>query len=168
MLLFDQRDAASQMTNQTGALPLMPLLQSVLQHYEWMGILTARLVVGILFAVSGGGKLFVPSRRDEMLRTLRAAGIPAPKVNAVFVSLVEFVCGILLVLGLLTPLSCLLLCGDMVVALGTSVLPRIKASSLAEWLGAVLYLPEVLYLVILVWLLLSGPGWFSVDYWLWS
>ena len=27
----------------------------------------------------------------------------------------------------------------------------------------VLYLPEVLYVVILIWLFLSGPGWFSVD-----
>jgi putative oxidoreductase len=146
----------------------VPLLHSILQHYEWIGILIARLAVGTLFAVSGGGKLFVPSRRDEMLRTVRAAGIPAPELNALVVSVVEFVCGILLVIGLLTPLCCLLLSGDMVVALGTSVLPRIKASSLAEWVGAVLYLPEVLYLVILVWLLVSGPGWLSVDYWIWS
>jgi hypothetical protein len=27
-----------------------------------------------------------------------------------------------------------------------------------------LYLPEVLYLVILFWLFLSGPGWLSVDH----
>jgi putative oxidoreductase len=146
----------------------MPLLQRVLQHYQWMGILIARLAVGTLFALSGSGKLFVASRRDEMLRTVREAGIPAPELNAVFVSLVEFLCGILLVMGLLTPLCCLLLSGDMVVAVGTSVLPRIKASSPADWLAAVLYLPEVLYLVILVWLLVSGPGWFSVDYLLWS
>ncbi len=56
----------------------------------------------------------------------------------------------------------------MVVALGASVLPRIKASSPADRLATVLYLPEVLYLVILVWLLVSGPGWFSVDYLSWS
>jgi putative oxidoreductase len=146
----------------------MPLLQRVLQHYQWMGILIARLAVGTLFALSGSGKLFVASRRDEMLRTVREAGIPAPELNAVFVSLVEFLCGVLLAMGLLTPLCCLLLSGDMVVAVRTSVLPRIKASSLADWLAAVLYLPEVLYLVILVWLLVSGPGWFSVDYLLWS
>jgi putative oxidoreductase len=144
------------------------LLQSALQHSEWVGILAARLAVGILFAISGAGKLFVPSRRDEMLRTVRQAGIPAPDLNAVLVSLVEFVFGTLLVLGFLTPLSCLVLCGDMVVALGTSVLPRIKASSLADWFGAVLYLPEVLYLVILLWLLLSGPGWLSFDQLIWS
>jgi uncharacterized membrane protein YphA (DoxX/SURF4 family) len=52
--------------------------QSALQQYEWIGILIARLSVGTLFALSGSGKLFVPSRRAEMLKTLRDAGIPAP------------------------------------------------------------------------------------------
>ena len=145
-----------------------PSWQSVLQQYEWIGILIARLSVGTLFALSGTGKLFVPSRRDEILRTLRNAGIPAPGANAILVSSVEFLFGILLVIGLLTPLCCLMLGGVMVVALGTSILPRIKAPSLASWLGSVLYLPEVLYLVILVWLFFSGPGWLSVDYLMWS
>jgi putative oxidoreductase len=147
---------------------LWPSWQSALQHYEWIGILIARLSVGTLFALSGSGKLFVPSRRDAMLKTLRDAGIPAPAVNVVFVSSVEFLFGILLAMGFLTPLGCLMLSGVMVVALGTSILPRIKAPSLAGWLGAVLYVPEVLYLIILVWLLLSGPGWFSLDYLIWS
>ena len=142
--------------------------QSALQQYEWIGILIARLSVGALFALSGSGKLFVPSRRDEMLRTLRDAGIRAPAMNAVLVSSVEFLFGTLLVMGFLTPLCCLMLSGVMVVALGTSILPRIKAPSLASWLGSVLYLPEVLYLIILLWLFLSGPGWFSVDYLMWS
>ena len=32
-----------------------------------------------------------------------------------------------------------------------------------SWLSEFLYLPEVLYLVILIWLFLSGLGWLSVD-----
>jgi putative oxidoreductase len=77
----------------------MPFFQSVLQHYEWIGILAARLSVGILFAISGWRKLLVPSSRDELLRTVRQAGIPAPEVSAVFVSLVELLCGTLLMVG---------------------------------------------------------------------
>jgi putative oxidoreductase len=142
--------------------------QSVLQHYEWMGILIARLSIGTLFALSGRAKLFVPSRREQMLETLREAGIPAPESNALFVSAVEFLCGGLLVTGFLTRLACLILAGDMVVALVTSVLPPIQARSLAEWLATVLYVPEVMYVVILAWLFLSGPGWFSADYVIWS
>ena len=56
--------------------------QDALQQYEWIGILIARLSVGTLFALSGSGKLFVPSRRDAMLRTLRDAGIPVPGRSA--------------------------------------------------------------------------------------
>ena len=123
----------------------------------------ARLSVGVLFALSGWGKLFVPSRREEMVRTLRAAAVPAPEVNAVFVASVEFLFGSLLAIGFLTPLSCVMLSGVMLVALATTVLPAVKASSFAGWLGEVLYLPEVLYVVILIWLFLSGPGWLSVD-----
>lgn len=142
---------------------LLASWQHALRQFEWIGILIGRLSVGILFALSGRGKLFIPSRREEMIRTLRAAAIPAPEANAVFVSSVEFVFGGLLVIGFLTPLCCVMLSGVMVVALATTVLPAVKASSVAGWLGSVLYLPEVLYLVILIWLFLAGPGRFSVD-----
>jgi putative oxidoreductase len=141
--------------------------QSASQQYEWIGILIARVSVGTLFALSGSGKLFVPSRRDEMVRTLRAAGVPAPRVNAVLVASVEFLFGSLLIVGFITPVCCLMLSGVMVVALATTVLPRVEAVSLASWLSSALYLPEVLYLVILVWLFVSGPGWFSLDYVIW-
>lgn len=140
-----------------------PFWLGALSQYEWIGILIARLSVGVLFALSGWGKLFVRSRREEMVRTLRAAAVPAPEVNAVFVASVEFLFGSLLAIGFLTPLSCVMLSGVMLVALATTVLPAVKASSFAGWLGEVLYLPEVLYVVILIWLFLSGPGWLSVD-----
>ena len=144
-------------------MPEVLLWLRALSRFEWIGILIARVSVGTLFALSGSGKLFVRSRREEMVTTLRAASVPAPEANAVFVSSVELVSGSLLVIGLLTPLSCVLLSGVMIVALATTVLPAVKASSVTGWLGSVLYLPEVLYLVILIWLFLSGPGWFSID-----
>jgi hypothetical protein len=52
----------------------------------------------------------------------------------------------------------------MVVAIATTALRNIKALSLLGWLSELSYLPEVLYLVILFWLFLSGPGWFSTDH----
>lgn len=63
----------------------------------------ARLSVGVLFAISGGGKLFLRGRREEMRQTLLAARIPLPRVTSVFVSLVEFVFGAFLIVGFLTP-----------------------------------------------------------------
>jgi len=135
-----------------------------LHAWQWLGIFMARLVVGLLFFLSGRGKLFVPERRERMRETLREAHIPCPEFNAVFVSTVEFVFGALLVLGAVTPLACAMLSALMIVAIATTAIRNIKAPSLLGWLSKFLYLPEVLSLVILVWLFLSGPGWFSLDH----
>jgi uncharacterized membrane protein YphA (DoxX/SURF4 family) len=70
----------------------------------------------------------------------------------------------LLVLGVVTPLASALLAGVMIVAIATTAIRNIKATSLAEWLVGFLYLPEVLYLVILIWLFFSRPRWLSVDH----
>jgi putative oxidoreductase len=135
-----------------------------LKEWEWVGILLARLAVGVLFLLSGGGKLFRRDRREQMQQTLREARVPFPQFNAVFVSAVEFVFGLLLLVGALAPLACVMLSGVMIVALATTRIRSIQSSSAVGWLSELLYLPEVLYLVILVWLFLSGPGWISVDY----
>lgn len=135
-----------------------------LHTWQWLGIFVARLAVGLLFFLSGRGKLFVPERREQMRETLREAHIPFPEFNAVFVSTVEFVFGALLVLGAVTPLACAMLSALMIVAIATIAIRNIKASSPLGWLSEFLYLPEVPYLVILVWLFLAGPGWFSVDH----
>ena len=99
-----------------------------------------------------------------MRQILIKAHVVFPKFNAVFVSTVEFVCGLLLVLGLLTPLASALLAGVMIVAIATTAIRNIKATSPTEWLAGFLYLPEVLYLVILFWIFFSGPGWLSIDH----
>ncbi len=91
------------------------------------------------------------------------AHVPFPEFNAVFVSIVEFVCGALLILGALTPLARVMLSGVMIVAIATTAIRSIKATSPLGWLSEFLYLPELLYLVILFLLFLSGPCWFSVG-----
>jgi len=136
---------------------------SELHSWEWLGILLARLSVGLLFFLSGRSKLFIPQRREQIRQQLIEAHVPFPEFNAVFVSAVEFVCGVLLVLGALTPLACALLACVMITAITTTAIGNVKASSPLNWLSEFLYLPEVLYLVILIWLFFSGPGWLSVD-----
>jgi len=135
-----------------------------LNELEWIGILLARLTVGLLFFLSGQGKLFRADRRAGMQQTLREAGVPLPELNALFVSTVEFVFGFLLIVGALTPLACVMLSGVMVVAIATTQMRGIRASAAIDWLAEFLYLPEVLYLVLLVWLFFAGPGWLSVDH----
>jgi putative oxidoreductase len=140
------------------------ILVNELHSLEWIGILVARVAVGTLFFLSGRAKLFVRERREQMRQTLIEAHVPFPNFNAVFVSTVECVCGLLLVLGALTPLASALLAVVMILAILTTAIRNIEATSPAEWLAAFLYLPEVLYLVILIWLFFSGPGWVSVDH----
>jgi len=140
------------------------ILVSKLHSLEWVGILLARVAVGLLFFLSGRAKLFSATRRQEMRQTLIEAHVPFPEITAVLVSTVEFVCGLLLVIGALTPLASLMLAGVMIVAITTTAIRNVEASSAAEWLSAILYLPEVLYLIILIWLFFSGAGWLSVDH----
>src|SRR4029453_3462331 len=139
-------------------------LLTELPQWQWLGAVIARLAVGLLFFLSGRGKLFVPERLEQMRETLVAAGIPFANVNAILVSAVEFVFGLLLILGSITPLACIMLGGVMIVAIAMSAIRSIKAPPVIGWLSELLFLPEVLCLVILFWLFLSGPGWFSVDY----
>jgi putative oxidoreductase len=135
-----------------------------LHAWQWLGIFVARLAVGLLFFLSGRGKLFVPEQREQIRETLKEAHIPFPEFNAVFVSTVEFTFGSFLILGLATPLACVMLGCVMIMAIATTAIRNIKAPPLLGWLSEFLYLPEVLSLVILVLLFLSGPGWFSVDH----
>jgi putative oxidoreductase len=145
----------------------MSIIREVFWHFhglEWVGIFTARSVVGLFFFLSGQAKLFQSDGRARMRQTLQEASIPLPQFTALFVSSVEFVCGGLLVLGAFTHPACVLLGGDMVVALASVRVRTVRAASVSVWLSNFLYLPEVLYLVILFWLFFSGPGWLSVDH----
>jgi len=137
---------------------------SEFHSWEWVGILVARIAVGLLFFLSGRGKLFVPERREQMRQTLIEAHVPFPEFNALFVSTLEFVFGLLLVFGAITRIACVMLSGLMIVAIATTAIRNIKATSPLGWLSEFFYLPEVLCLVILVWLFFSGPGWLSVDH----
>jgi putative oxidoreductase len=136
---------------------------ATLRAAEWMPVTAVRILTGIFFCISGGTKLLVPAQFSLMEHTLAETHIPFPHANALFVSLVEFTSGAGLVVGLLTPLCALALVVDMIVALATNRIHSIQASGVLAWLDDFLYLPEVLYLMILVWLIFSGPGRYSLD-----
>jgi putative oxidoreductase len=135
------------------------------RSWQEFAVLLARISLGAFFAISGGNKLFVAAHTQEMYKTIAAAGIPFAHVMTYFVSSVEFICGLLLIIGLLSSLCCIALTFDMIVALATVQLATIaKGLSFIDWLDDFLYLPEVLYIIIFIWLICSGPGRVSVDY----
>ncbi len=142
------------------------VIQSVLAMLragEWVPVTVVRVLIGVFFCISGGTKLFVPAQFSVLEQTLVQSHIPFPHANALFVSTVEFLCGAGLALGLLTPLCAAVLACDMIVAIATNRIHSIQASGVLAWLDDFLYLPEVLYTLILVWLIFSGPGRYSVD-----
>jgi len=143
------------------------LIRSMLlgnRSWEQLAILLARVSLGVFFAISGGNKLLVPSRTRQMYETLAGAGIPFPHLMTYFVSSVEFISGCLLVIGLLTSLCCAALIIQMIVAITTVQLATIpKGLSFLNWLDDFLYLPEPMYIIILIWLICSGPGKISID-----
>jgi len=134
---------------------------------EPYAILLVRVLLGLFFAISGANKLFVASRWQAMYETLVAAKVPFPRPMTYFVSSVEFAGGCLLTVGFLSSLACVALLVNMLVAILTTKLSAMpKGLSPLNWLDDFLYFPEVLYVLFFVWLICSGPGRFSVDYWL--
>jgi putative oxidoreductase len=134
---------------------------------EQYAMLLVRVSIGLFFAISGANKLFVAGGTKPVYDTLVKAKVPFPRQTAYFVASVEFVCGSLVTLGLLSSPACFALLIDMIVATLTSSLSTIpKGLSPLSWLDDLLYLPEVLYVLFFIWLICSGPGKFSVDYWL--
>jgi putative oxidoreductase len=134
---------------------------------EQYAILLVRVSIGLFFAISGANKLFVVGGTKPVYDTLVEAKVPFPRQTAYFVAGVEFVGGSLVTLGFLSSPACMALMIDMIVATLTSAVSTIpKKLSPLNWLDDFLYLPEVLYVLFFVWLICSGPGRFSVDYWL--
>lgn len=130
---------------------------------EGYWIALVRVSIGVFFCITGGTKLLDAGARDEMVRTLVSSGVPFPEVNAFVISTIEFAGGGMLVVGFLTPICAVLLGGDMLVAIVTDRIKSVHGDTFLAWLDNFLYLPEVLYALILGWLLISGPGKWSLD-----
>lgn len=138
----------------------------VIRLYTWLNSLeglwqlAVRLSVGIEFFGSGIGKLGKLTRFIQYFRTL---GVPFPELQAPFVAGVEFICGMLIVVGLATRPAALMLCGVMTVAIVTAAAPEHHIT--ATWGGLLdfFYLPEWCLLLLLGWLVFAGPGSASLD-----
>ncbi len=126
-----------------------------LSQYEWLGPLLLRLVFGWFWLETGWAKLhnleFFSQRFVEW-------GIPLPMLSATVSGATDLVGGALLILGLGTRLAAMPMIVNMLVALAVVVLPTI--STFNEFVE----LDEVLYVAVLFWLLMAGPGKASLDH----
>jgi putative oxidoreductase len=123
---------------------------------QWVAPLSTRLVIGVAFHFTGHGKLENLQRTTDFFASL---GIPFAHANAIFVSTLEFVGGLCLMLGLGTRIFAALLSFSMIVALATS--------DGGEWLskfpGDITDVTSFTYLLFLIWLVVYGPGPISLD-----
>jgi putative oxidoreductase len=123
--------------------------------FAWAGPLAVRVVVGWVFLWSGWQKLQILPR---MIENFRSWGIPAPEILTPFVSGVEFIGGLLLLLGLLTRFAAVPMMIVMLVAIVSAKWGDVD--SLQTLLG----FEEISYFVMFAWLGIAGPGPVSLDH----
>jgi putative oxidoreductase len=121
--------------------------------------LLTRIALGHAFFLTGRGKL---ANFDTFVSFLSDQGVPWPEMNAHVVARLEYYGGILLVVGLLTRLVGLGLAGTMAVALWTERKPFIESWAFTGDIGPTDISPFV-FLLLLTWLVVYGPGVVSLD-----
>ncbi len=126
----------------------------IVEKASFLAPLLARLTVGYVFIESGWGKVH---NLENVTAYFMELGIPAAAFQAVFVSYTELICGTLVLWGLLTRLAAVPLIGTMIVALITAKAEDI--SGVSDLVGTI----EFLYVVLLSYLALAGPGSVALD-----
>jgi uncharacterized membrane protein YphA (DoxX/SURF4 family) len=134
--------------------------------YADIALTLNRVVVGMFFVLSGYHKLFNAERHRVFADELRSLHVHAVAINQWWVPLVEFSAGGAVVIGLVTPLAALGLLFIILVASATTGRERIKAYKpidRADRIDDWLYLPETLYVVMLIVVISTGAGPYSLD-----
>lgn len=134
--------------------PFRAWIHRIAAALDWLPALISRLTIGGIFIQTGWGKL---THLDKVTQFFASLGIPAPRIQAPFVAAVEFVCGILVLLGLGTRVAAIPLIGVMSVAIATAKIKQVQDYS--DFLS----LSEYLFIVLLVWLIIKGAGAVSLD-----
>lgn len=128
---------------------------ALINRQEWVAQLLVRLFVGYFFMETGWGKLH---NLDGFAHRFAGWGIPYPYFNAALSAYTEFIGGWLTIFGFGTRLVSIPMIINMLVAILKVNLKRV--STVDDFVE----LDEPLYALAYLWLLLSGPGWASVDY----
>ena len=118
-----------------------------------------RVIVGWVFLSEGIQKFLFPAALG--VGRFAKIGIPAPTFTAPFVGTVEIVCGVCLIVGLLTRWAAIPLLIDISVAIVTTKLPMLRYQGF--WPAAHEARTDFCMLLGLVFLLLVGAGPLSLE-----
>ncbi len=133
------------------------------RRYDQVPQLTSRFLIGTFFVTTGAAHIFLPDQHQALVTSLAASSVPMPEVAAYLVALIEFVFGAMLAVGFLTPVAAAALTTLMVVTIVHDRIHDVVVGSWLAWIGSFLYLPEVLYILILSWLFFARTRPWSVD-----
>lgn len=137
----------------------MTLFEKIIATHAPSAVVLVRLIVGAVFLSEGIQKFLFPS--EVGVGRFTKIGIPAPEIMAPFVGVFEIVCGVLLLVGLLTRFAAIPMIINMLVAISTTKFPilfnegfwKMAHESRTDWsmlLGS-------------IFLLIVGAGKWSVD-----
>jgi putative oxidoreductase len=136
-------------------------LLDISKLFTWFPPLLARVTISGVFIESGWGKLH---HLDKVIGFFASLGLPAPSFMAHLVAYTEFVAGILILVGLATRLASIPLVIIMIVALRTAFADKLAGPAMEDF-SALTGIPEYLYIPLLVWLIVFGPGRVALDAW---
>src|SRR5271156_4196571 len=130
----------------------------VLDQVKHVFLLILRLYFGWGFMSAGLGKLLNVETHTGFFRDW---GIPLPMLNVYLAGTTETVCGFLLLIGAASRIITIPLLGTMFVAFLTAHTEQLYAL----WVNTPLFFkaPPFTYMYTCLFILFSGPGFFSVD-----
>jgi len=122
---------------------------------DWLAPLLVRIYFGYFWAETGWGKIH---NLNAFAQRFVGWGVPYPHISAALSGYTECIGGILLMLGLFTRLVSIPLMFNMFVALVKVKMKEVTGiDDFAE-------MDEALYMFILFWLMMAGPGRISIDH----
>lgn len=123
-----------------------------------LGLLIIRLVFGLTFAAHGAQKLFGWFGGYGIAGTggwLESIGLKPGKFHATMAGLGEVVAGLLLALGLWTPVAAVLVTAIMLVAI-------VKVHGSKGWIAQGGYEYNLAFIAVAIGLALTGPGTYTI------
>lgn len=133
---------------------LINRVRGLLETFSWLPPLLARIAVGWIFMISGWGKLH---NLDKVTAFFTDLGLPMPGFQAHLVATTEFAGGLMLLAGLAARMASIPLSVIMVVAIATA--KRGELTGVSDLFG----FSEFLYILLLIWLIVKGPGLLAID-----
>lgn len=133
-------------------------MQRIIQTFN-VPTLFCRLAVGLIFLSEGLQKYITPDATG--VGRFTKIGFSNPSFWAYFTGSFEIVCGILVLLGLLTRLAAIPLLIIMIVAFVTTKIPILADKGF--WAFAHEYRTDFAMTLLLIYLLIYGGGNYSID-----